>query len=98
MFASSLKSAIAADTNWNGQGQLLTWARQWASDTVTQSAAHAYPLVTITDVIGDDPEADTTKFAITLGNGYDTANREVVDTQLVKAGYRLAKLLEAILH
>jgi len=30
--------------------------------------------------------------------GYDDANRDVVETQLVKAGYRLAKLLEAILN
>ncbi len=98
MFASTLKSSIAVDTNWNTQGQFLTWAKQWASDTVKQSADHAYSMVSITAALGDDPEADTTKFAIELGNGYDSANRDVVETQLVKAGYRLAKLLEAILN
>jgi hypothetical protein len=84
--------------SWNGQGPFLTWAKQWASDTVHQSKDHAYNTIVITQAIGDDPEDDTTKFAITLGTGYDNTNRDVVDIQLVKAGFRLAKLLEAILN
>jgi len=46
--------------NWNAQGQFLAWAKQWASDTVKQSADHAYSMVSITEALGDDPEADTT--------------------------------------
>jgi len=97
-FASSLKAMTPVDPTWNGQGQFLTWAKQWASDTDKQSAAHAYDTVTITSEIGDDPEAESTRFGIALGNGYDNTNRNVVDTQLVKAGFRLAKLLEAIFN
>ena len=97
-FASSLKAMTPVSPTWNGQGQFLSWAKQWASDTDKQSAAHAYDTVTITSEIGDDPEAESTRFAITLGNSYDNTNREVVDTQLVKAGFRLAKLLEAIFN
>ena len=81
-----------------GPGSVPHLGKAVGDDTDKQSAAHAYDTVAITSEIGDDPEAESTRFAIAHGNDYDNTNRDVVDTQLVKAGFRLAKLLEAIFN
>jgi len=52
----------------------------------------------VKEVIVVDPHTgeETTKYAVHLASGYDDRNKQIVRVQLVKGGYRLAKLLEAI--
>jgi hypothetical protein len=97
-FAAALKSGMPVAPSWDAQGQVLTWSRQWAGDTVTVSAKSAYNTVAITKaVVIDDPEGEQVHYAITRGANYDSTNTEVVKEQIVKGGYRLAKLLREIL-
>lgn len=102
-FATGLKNSVPADQAWNGQGQFKTWANQWASDTLKQSRNNAYDIdhngVTIVDAMNVQDihaEAEAVHFSVKLADGYKDKNKEVVRVQLVKGGYRLAKLLQAI--
>jgi hypothetical protein len=98
-FAAAVRAAFPAEGSWNGQGVPATWTRQWAGESAKVSAASAYRTVVITGpATGDDPQnaEEATKFAISLGDDYETGNQDVARLQIAKGGFRLAKLLEAI--
>jgi S1/P1 Nuclease len=92
-FGRDLKDRIPQQQNWNGQGQLSTWAAQWATDSLQTSRENAYSTVSIRRevVIEDD-----VKYLIRRGNNYKSNNKPVVEQQLAKGGYRLARMLQAI--
>ena len=93
-FATTLNNEIPAGTAWDAQGNLTTWAAQWAGDTLRASNVHAYDSsVEIKKVVIIDDEP---KYQTKLGNNYKSQNTPVVKEQLEKGGYRLAKLLQAI--
>lgn len=98
-FINSLKSSVPVDAAWNGQGQFKTWPAQWATESAKLSRDKTYDLahngVRIIEAV-DDHDPDRIKFAVRLADGYEANNKEVVRVQLVKGGFRLAKLLEAI--
>ena len=94
-FASLLNSLIPSAPSWNGQGNVTTWAAQWASDTLQVSNERAYDsTVRLKKVVIID---DRPKYRTTRGANYTVQNIPVVKLQLEKGGYRLAKLLQAIL-
>jgi hypothetical protein len=80
-------------STWNGQGPPDTWPAQWATDSLHLSNDAAYKSVQIT---GQHQFQHNTVFDITRANNYESVNTPVVRVQLAKAGYRLAKLLDAI--
>lgn len=96
-----LKETLKGKANWKTRGSLNTWAAQWATDSLHQSRDHTYRSVriigqrTIT-VTRDGQQVTDTVYDITRADNYETLNREVVREQLAKAGFRLAKLLDAI--
>jgi hypothetical protein len=103
-----LKQTVAPRNDWNSRSRLTTWAAQWALDSLRQSRVHAYRSVNIirkrtiavTDdgqpVMRDGRPVTEVVYDITRAPNYETANRELVRSQLAKAGYRLAKMLDAI--
>jgi hypothetical protein len=94
-FATLLNSLIPPAPSWNTQGNVSTWAAQWASDTLQVSNERAYDsTVRIKKVVVID---DRPKYRTTLGTNYTAQNIPVVKLQLEKGGYRLAKLLQTIL-
>jgi len=92
-FGRDLKDRIQQQPGWNAQGPLATWAAQWATDSLQTSRENAYNTVSIRREIVIE---DETKFLIRRGNNYKSNNRPVVERQLAKGGYRLAKMLQAI--
>ncbi len=93
-FATALNNAIPQTHNWGAQGNLNSWAEQWASDTLRVSNANAYDnTVRLKKVVIID---DDTKYRTSFGGNYKSQNTAVVKLQLQKGGYRLAKFLEAI--
>ncbi|HEY8184992.1 MAG TPA: S1/P1 nuclease [Pyrinomonadaceae bacterium] len=94
-FAALLNGLIPTAPNWDAQGNVNTWAAQWASDSVQVSNEHAYDsTIRLKKVVIID---DRPKYRMTRGNNYTTQNIPIVKLQLEKGGYRLAKLLQAIL-
>ena len=105
---SFLKQNVRPKASWNSHGPVNTWAAQWATDSLNQSRAHTYKAVQIVGqrsipvlssgkpVIRDGQPVMQTVFDITRPANYEALNRELVRQQLAKAGYRLAKLLDAI--
>ncbi|MEP6818811.1 MAG: S1/P1 nuclease [bacterium] len=103
-----LKSKVKPKASWNPHGALDTWGAQWATDSLYQSRDHTYKSVHIVGkrtipvlsggqpVVRDGQTVMQTVFDITRPVNYETLNRELVRQQLAKAGYRLAKLLDAI--
>ena len=103
-----LKLNVKPKASWNPHGALDTWAAQWATDSLYQSRDHTYRSVQIVGkrtipvlsggkpVVRDGQTVMQTVFDITRPANYETLNRELVRQQLAKAGYRLAKLLDAI--
>ena len=98
-FVTSLKGGVPVDTSWNGQGQFKTWPAQWASESAKLSREKAYDIahngVRIIEAV-DDHDPERTTYAVKLADGYEAGNKDVARVQLVKGGFRLAKLLEAI--
>ncbi|HEX8131312.1 MAG TPA: S1/P1 nuclease [Pyrinomonadaceae bacterium] len=92
-FATFLKGSVAQEPSWNGTGAVNKWAAQWATDSLRVSRANAYNTIAIENevIIDDEPF-----YNVTRGADYGANNRPIVQTQLAKGGYRLAKLLEAI--
>lgn len=90
-----LKDTITPQPDWDGQGSFNNWAAQWASDSLLVSRSNAYDdAITIErEVIVDDRP----KYIVTLVDNYRDNNRPIAERQLAKGGYRLAKLLRAIL-
>jgi hypothetical protein len=103
-----LKQNVRSKPDWNPRGPVSTWAAQWATDSLHQSRDHTYRSVQIVGkrtipvlsrgqpLIQDGQPVMQTVFDITRPSNYETLNRELVRQQLAKAGFRLAKLLDAI--
>jgi hypothetical protein len=97
VFGQFLKRDVKPDISWDPQGSdLSSWAAQWATDSLKMSRQHAYNEVKIVDKHKNDFGDNV--FGITRGDVsvYDKQAEETARTQLAKAGYRLAKLLDAI--
>jgi hypothetical protein len=103
-----LKQNVRPKSSWNPHGPINKWAAEWATDSLYQSRDHTYKAVEIVGkrtipvlsngkpVIRDGQPVMQTVYDITRPANYETLNRELVRLQLAKAGYRLAKLLDAI--
>ena len=103
-----LRQKVKRKGSWDARGPISTWPAQWATDSLRQSRDHSYLSVRILGqrtipvlsrgqpVVRDDRPVMQTVFDITRAANYEAVNREVVRQQLAKAGYRLAKLLDAI--
>jgi hypothetical protein len=104
-----LKDSVRPKSSWNPSGPVGTWGAQWASDSLRQSRDQTYKGVSITrqrtitvtsrdgkPVMKDGKPLTDVVYDITRPSNYETSNREVVREQLAKAGFRLAKLLDAI--
>lgn len=92
-----LKDTVTPQASWKAHGSIDTWAAQFATDSLNQSRNHAYRSVKIvgkrTVTSHGQPE---TVYDITRASDYNTLNRTVVRTQLAKAGFRLAALLDQL--
>lgn len=103
-----LEQNVKPKGSWKPQGPVGSWAAQWATDSLRQSRDDTYQSVKITGqrtipvlsrgqpVVRDGQPVMQTVFDITRAANYEAVNRELVRQQLAKAGYRLAKLLDAI--
>ena len=103
-----LKLNVRPKATWNPRGPMNTWAAQWATDSLYLSRDHTYKSVQIVrkrtipvlssgqPVMRDGQPIMQTVFDITHPSNYEALNRELVRRQLAKAGYRLAKLLDAV--
>ena len=104
-----LEETVRPKASWNPRGPISTWGAQWATDSLQQSRDHTYKSVTVTrqrtitvtnkkgePVMRDGKPVTDIVYDITRPDNYEALNREVVRQQLAKAGYRLAKLLDAI--
>jgi hypothetical protein len=103
-----LKDNVKPKASWKAHGPLNTRAAQWATDSMRLSGDHTYQSVKIVGqrtipvlshgqpLVRDGHPVMQTVFDITRAANYETVNRELVKQQLAKAGYRLAKLLDAI--
>ena len=103
-----LMQNVRPKASWNPHGPIDTWAAEWATDSLNQSRQHTYKSVQIVGkrtipvlssgkpVVRDGQPVMQTVFDITRPANYEALNREMVRQQLAKAGYRLAKLLDAI--
>jgi len=106
--ADFLKQSVPPQRNWNSRGPVSTWAAQWATDSLFLSRNNTYKSVAITGqrtipvlsggkpVIKNGQPVMQTVYDVTRAANYETVNREIVRHQLAKAGFRLAKLLDAI--
>jgi hypothetical protein len=106
-FAQLLRS-IPPAADWNPRGPINTWAEQWANDSLKVSVTQAYRGVEIVGkrsipvlrdgkpLVRDGEPVMDTVYDVTLPDDYAKVNREVARRQLAKAGFRLAKLLDAI--
>ncbi|MGH9929866.1 MAG: S1/P1 nuclease [Pyrinomonadaceae bacterium] len=106
---SFLKETVRPKSRWNPGGPVSAWGARWATDSLQQSRDHAYRGLNITGqrtitvttrdgqpVVRDGQVVTDIVYDIMLPANYETLNRELVRQQLAKAGYRLAKLLDAI--
>lgn len=104
-----LKANVRPKPSWNPSGPVSTWGAQWATDSLLQSRNHTYKGLKITGqrtitvttrdgqpVVRNGQVVTDIVYDITRPANYETLNRELVRQQLAKAGYRLAKLLDAI--
>ena len=103
-----LMQNVRPKASWNPHGPIDTWAAEWATDSLNQSRQHTYKSIQIVGkrtipvlssgkpVVRDGQPVMQTVFDITRPANYEALNREMVRLQLAKAGYRLAKLLDAI--
>jgi hypothetical protein len=100
VFASHLREKFKQPPGWDNSGDIKTWGAQWATEALKLSEAHAYPTVELLGRRKGDPFNPGKKtmwvYDIKVGDSYERDNTPVVRDQLAKAGYRLAKLLEAI--
>jgi hypothetical protein len=104
-----LKDNVRPRRGWNARGPINTWAAQWATDSLLLSRYHTYKGITVIrqrtinvtnskgePVMKDGKQLTDIVYDITLPANYNAVSRELVRVQLAKAGYRLAKLLDAI--
>jgi hypothetical protein len=93
-FAADLKTDIPPENSWNATGAANTWAAQWATDSIGVSRTRAYDTIGIRREIFFDEKPF---YIITSSDNYRRNNEPVVKAQLAKGGFRLARLLRAIL-
>lgn len=103
-----LRQTVTPRQDWQPQGSIDTWAAAWATDSLRLSRDQTYRSVRIVrqrtipvlrdgqPLIRDGKPVMQTVYDITRPNSYKVVNRENVRRQLAKAGFRLAKLLDAI--
>lgn len=103
-----LKQNVKPKASWNPRGSVNTWAAQWATDSLSLSRDQTYKGVRIVGkrtipvlsrgqpVVRDGQPLLMTVFDITRPSNYEALNRELVRQQLAKAGFHLARLLDAI--
>lgn len=103
-----LRDKVKPGSDWNPHGPIGTWAAQWATDSLHLSRDQTYRSVQILGqrtipvlsrgqpVVRDGQPVMQTVYDISRPSDYETVNRELVRKQLAKAGFRLAKLLDAI--
>jgi len=106
--AEFLHQSVRPKSNWPSRGPVSIWAAQWATDSLRVSRGHAYLSLVITGkrtipvlsggqpVVRNGQPVMQTVYDVRRDANYETANREIVRQQLAKAGFRLAKLLDAI--
>lgn len=99
-FGRFLKESIKPENSWNPQGNdVYQWASQWATDSLKQSKRSGYKNVRITEKREREINGrKVTDYLISRGDAaaYDAQAQETARIQIAKAGYRLAKMLEAI--
>ena len=106
---SFLRKTVRPKSTWNPHGPISTWGAQWATDSLRQSRDYTYKGIRIigqrtisvtardgTPLLRDGQVVTDVVYDITRPANYEKLNRELVRQQLAKAGYRLAKLLDAI--
>lgn len=103
-----LRDRVKPKPDWNPHGPINRWAAQWATDSLHLSRDQTYRSVRILGqrtipvlsrgqpVVRDGQAVMQTVYDISRPSNYETVNRELVRQQLAKAGFRLAKLLDAI--
>lgn len=103
-----LREKVKPKSDWNPHGPVDSWAAQWATDSLHLSRTQTYRSVKILGqrtipvlskgkpVMRDGKPVMMTIFDISRPGDYEAVNREMVRQQLAKAGFRLAKLLDAI--
>ena len=103
-----LNQTVRPRSNWYSRGNVETWPAQWATDSLQFSRNHTYKSVRIVGkrsipVMRDDkPLVENgqpvmqTVYDVSRSRNYEVENREVVRRQLAKAGFRLAKMMDAI--
>lgn len=103
-----LRQTVTPKQDWQPQGSIDTWAAAWSTDSLKLSRDQTYRSVRIVQqrsipvlrdgqpLIRDGKPVMQTVYDITRPNNYKAVNRENVRRQLAKAGFRLAKLLDAI--
>lgn len=104
-----LRETVRPKSDWNARGAISSWATQWANDALRKSRDNTYKSVSITGqrtitvtnrkgepVMRDGKPLTEIVWDITRPSNYEALNRELVRVQLAKAGYRLARLLDAI--
>lgn len=109
ILGSFLEETVHPKSSWDPSGPISTWGAQWATDSLRQSRDHTYQGLKITaqrtitvttrngePVMRDGQPVTDVVYDITRPANYEALNRELVRRQLAKAGYRLAKLLDAI--
>lgn len=98
-FASHLRDRFRSPSEWNNSGPITGWAADWATEALKLSEEHVYPSVELIKRRKGDPFHNGQLmwvYDIRLGDSYEEDNTPFVRDQLAKAGYRLAKLLQAI--
>jgi len=99
VFASHLRDKFKNPTDWGNSGPITGWAADWATEALKLSEEHVYPTVELVKRRKGDPFHKGQLmwvYDIKLGDSYEEDNTPFVRDQLAKAGYRLAKLLQAI--
>ena len=84
-------------SGWQTPGDVETWPVQWATE-VLSLVREAYSRVNIGEAVseGDASTGLRCKCPVVIDRGYTRWANEQALTQLGKAGYRLAALLQAV--
>ena len=97
-FTAYIMKKIPSKPEWDAKGPVVTWPEQWATDTLSLSKI-CFEGIAPRDrflVPKDEKHEEHFEWIITLPEDYAVRSRDVVTTELSKAGYRLAALLKAI--
>ena len=83
---------------WNAKGPVTTWPTQWATETLGLAPGCFEGIVPRDRFLVPKDEKQDAHFEwiVTLPDTYPVKARDLVETELSKAGYRLAILLKAI--